>query len=179
MPNVKKDLNDSLQTYVNYHNRYGRVFGLHIRDTIDSEDAVEFAMKIPAATNKIIEALPTIITVDKTVWIDFNCNVGVTNGTNVKDAYVICMNQYLNNESAVTHLMAGATINTEATDAYNTFRDYIPANKYTGGISKQIINWITQDNCWYSSKIENKDNSTCTYSMILYWIEHDPDYYLP
>ena len=159
--------------YISCHNMQGKVFGMHLRDTIASEGEVEFAMKIPPSTTKKIEALPTIVTVDKTVHIDFYADVAVTGGSNVKDNYVICMNQFLNYESSVSELLAGATINTSGPNVINTFKDFIPANKYTGGTSRQIINWITKADCYYSAKLDNKDNSICTYSMILYWIEHD------
>lgn len=164
----------SIFDYVSKHNEQGKVFGLHIRDTIPGSDTVEFAFKIPARTTKRIEALPTIITCNKEIYIDFYANVGVTNGINVKDDYVICMNQYINNDSVIEELLAGATINTGAAGAYNTFRDYIPASRFSGGgQSIQFVDWITQPDCYYSSKLENLEVTEATYSMILYWIEHD------
>lgn len=174
-----KGMNDgtkflSMFDYISKHNEQGKVFGLHIRDTLASEDTVEFAMKIPPRNSKRIEALPTVITCGNQLNIDFYAGVTVANGVNIKDNFVMCMNQYINNQSVIQELWAGADINTEAEGAYNTFRDYIPSSKFSsGGTSLQSVNWITQPDCYYSAKLENLDNTECTYSMILYWIEHD------
>lgn len=162
----------SIFDYISKHNAIGKVFGMHIRSTIPASSTVSFVMKIPKINVKRIEALPTIITTDNPLNIDFNANVTVTNlGTNIKDLYVMSMNQYLNYPSVIEELSADATITPDT--GYNTFRDYIPANKYSSGESLQQINWICQPNCYYSAVLENLDNSECKYNMILYWIEHD------
>jgi hypothetical protein len=162
----------SMFDYVSKHNESGKVFGMHIRNTIGASGTVQFVMKIPEINIKRIEALPTIITTDKPLEIDFKANVTVTNlGTNLKDSYIISMNQYLNYPSVIEALSADATITPDT--GYNTFRDYIPANKYSSGQSLQQIHWICQPNCYYSATLKNLDNAECKYNLILYWIEHD------
>lgn len=183
VPNTKKDINDlknymvndlnyhSVTDYISKHNQLGLVFAIHIRDTIQANGTLQFAMKIPKDSIKIIEALPAMITTDKSLEIDFYKNVQISSSAgNIKDSYIICMNQYINTTSKIEELLASPVITNYGT---NSFRDYIPANKYSSGSTVVGLNWLCQQDCYYACKFVNLDNSICKYKFSLYWIEHD------
>lgn len=155
---------------LDFFNHEGQLFAFHNRFAIGSSATVEFAMLMPS--NKIVEALPSIIVSDKELFIDFYQDVTLDDpeGTANVASTIRCMNQHSPGTSGVTELWTEPNI---LDYGETNYVEYIPASQFTAGSSSFSVNWITKPNVYYSVKIVNQVATAGTVKFSLYWIERD------
>lgn len=154
------------ENQVKEYNDKGMLFGFHYRDVIGSSATIEFAMKTPS--NKIIKFLPAIIKCDKAITVDFYQDSTLGTPSNSLLTNIRCINQLIAKPTSITEVWGTPDI----TDyGISNYPDVIFANVFGAGETSLGIEWIAEQNVYYSSKIINTVAQAGTIKFSLYWLE--------